>query len=230
MLEIGAGTGALTAALLRLGAEVTAFDLDPDMVEVLRSRDDLAGVDIRQADALAFDYAGWAGERDWRAAGNLPYNVGTPMLVQLASLAAAARADRRDDPEGRRGPAAGQARHRAVRQPHRRDRADDAGRARADRAAGRVLSAAGRRLDRSSCCAGWSGRRPRCATARASNRSCAARSRTAARRSRTRLMLALDLPRERIAAAIASLSLDPDVRGESLDLRTFAALADALDR
>ena len=43
------------------------------------------------------------------------------------------------------------------------------------------------------------------------------------------LMLALGLPRERIAQAIAALSLDPDARGESLDLRTFAALADALD-
>jgi 16S rRNA (adenine1518-N6/adenine1519-N6)-dimethyltransferase len=42
------------------------------------------------------------------------------------------------------------------------------------------------------------------------------------------LSLALRLPRERVAAAIASLSLDPDVRGESLDLRTFAALTEAL--
>jgi 16S rRNA (adenine1518-N6/adenine1519-N6)-dimethyltransferase len=43
------------------------------------------------------------------------------------------------------------------------------------------------------------------------------------------LALALDLPRERIAAAIDALSLSPDVRGESLDLRSFAALTDALD-
>jgi 16S rRNA (adenine1518-N6/adenine1519-N6)-dimethyltransferase len=42
------------------------------------------------------------------------------------------------------------------------------------------------------------------------------------------LGLALGLPRERIAAAIASLALKPDVRGEDLDLRSFAALADAL--
>jgi 16S rRNA (adenine1518-N6/adenine1519-N6)-dimethyltransferase len=43
------------------------------------------------------------------------------------------------------------------------------------------------------------------------------------------LMLALGLPRERIAQAIAALSLDPDARGESLDIAAFAALADALD-
>ena len=42
------------------------------------------------------------------------------------------------------------------------------------------------------------------------------------------LTLALDLPREQIVAAIASLALNPDVRGEDLDLRTFAALTDAL--
>ena len=42
------------------------------------------------------------------------------------------------------------------------------------------------------------------------------------------LLLALALPRERIVAAIASLALPADVRGEDLDLRSFAALADAL--
>jgi 16S rRNA (adenine1518-N6/adenine1519-N6)-dimethyltransferase len=42
------------------------------------------------------------------------------------------------------------------------------------------------------------------------------------------LALALALPRERIAAALRALELDADIRGETLDLPTFAALADAL--
>ena len=42
------------------------------------------------------------------------------------------------------------------------------------------------------------------------------------------LALALELPRERIATALLALDLDADIRGEALDLRTFAALADAL--
>jgi 16S rRNA (adenine1518-N6/adenine1519-N6)-dimethyltransferase len=42
------------------------------------------------------------------------------------------------------------------------------------------------------------------------------------------LALALELPRERIATALAALDLDADIRGETLDLPTFAALTDAL--
>jgi 16S rRNA (adenine1518-N6/adenine1519-N6)-dimethyltransferase len=42
------------------------------------------------------------------------------------------------------------------------------------------------------------------------------------------LSLALDLPRAHLAEVIASLGLDPDIRGESLDIAAFAALADAL--
>jgi 16S rRNA (adenine1518-N6/adenine1519-N6)-dimethyltransferase len=81
VVEIGAGTGTLTAALIALGADLTAFDIDPDLVEVLRSRDDLGGAVIERADALTFDFADWAGERPWRAAGNLPYNIATPLLI-----------------------------------------------------------------------------------------------------------------------------------------------------
>jgi 16S rRNA (adenine1518-N6/adenine1519-N6)-dimethyltransferase len=42
------------------------------------------------------------------------------------------------------------------------------------------------------------------------------------------LALALELPRDRIATALLALNLDADIRGEALDLTTFAALADAL--
>ena len=42
MLEIGAGTGTLTLALIEEGANLTAIEIDPDLVALLRSRDDLA--------------------------------------------------------------------------------------------------------------------------------------------------------------------------------------------
>jgi len=44
------------------------------------------------------------------------------------------------------------------------------------------------------------------------------------------LLLALAIPRERTVAALASLAIDPEIRGENLDLATFAALADELAR
>ena len=66
VLEVGAGTGSLTLALLAAGADLTAFDLDDALVEILRSRTDLAPVRIEHADALAFDYAAYADGRPWR--------------------------------------------------------------------------------------------------------------------------------------------------------------------
>jgi 16S rRNA (adenine1518-N6/adenine1519-N6)-dimethyltransferase len=86
MLEIGAGTGALTLALLNAGAEVTAIEIDPDLVELLRSRPDLSRAHIVAADALEFDYRSWSAGHPWRVAGNLPYNVATPVLLRLIEM------------------------------------------------------------------------------------------------------------------------------------------------
>ncbi|HYL27954.1 MAG TPA: rRNA adenine N-6-methyltransferase family protein, partial [Candidatus Nitrosotalea sp.] len=38
ILEIGAGTGELTLALLEEGAQVTAIEIDPELVALLRER------------------------------------------------------------------------------------------------------------------------------------------------------------------------------------------------
>jgi 16S rRNA (adenine1518-N6/adenine1519-N6)-dimethyltransferase len=81
VLEVGAGTGALTRALLDCGASVTAIEIDPDLVEILRERDDLAAADTVEADALAFDYGAFGEGGTWCAAGNLPYNIATPLIV-----------------------------------------------------------------------------------------------------------------------------------------------------
>jgi 16S rRNA (adenine1518-N6/adenine1519-N6)-dimethyltransferase len=85
-VEIGAGTGALTHALIEEGADVTAIEIDRDLVALLRSREDLKAATIVEADALAFDFAGWARGRPWCATGNLPYNVATPLIVRLAEM------------------------------------------------------------------------------------------------------------------------------------------------
>lgn len=227
VLEIGAGTGALTAALLRLGAELTAFDLDPDMVAVLSARRDLAGVDIRTADALDFDYAGWAGGRAWHAAGNLPYNVGTPLLIRLASLpappqriVAMIQKDVADRILAKPSTAQYGSLTVAIGLTMRAERALTVPPSAFFPRPGVVSTVLVlRRLD------------PPPVTVRDRGRfeqvvrgAFAYRRKTLA----NSLALALDVPRERIAAAIDSLALRSDVRGEELDLRSFAALADAL--
>jgi len=85
VVEIGPGTGALTAALVQTGARVTAVEIDPAMVAILRDRPELAAAEIAEADALAFDYSRFADR--WCACGNLPYNVGTPLLMSWLELA-----------------------------------------------------------------------------------------------------------------------------------------------
>ncbi len=86
VLEIGAGTGTLTLALLQGGAELTAIEIDPALVDVLRSRADLDDAKIVEADALTFDYDAWSDGRRWRVAGNLPYNIATPLILRLIEM------------------------------------------------------------------------------------------------------------------------------------------------
>jgi 16S rRNA (adenine1518-N6/adenine1519-N6)-dimethyltransferase len=87
VIEIGAGAGILTEALLRSGAHVTALELDPDLVALLRSLPALGAAAIHHADALTFDYESETAGEPWCAAGNLPYNIATPLLVRWLSIA-----------------------------------------------------------------------------------------------------------------------------------------------
>lgn len=86
VLEIGPGLGSLTLALGELGARVTAVEVDRHLVPVLRSV--VAPVEppvqVVQADALEIDLDTLlAPSPKWRLAANLPYNVGTTILLRL---------------------------------------------------------------------------------------------------------------------------------------------------
>jgi 16S rRNA (adenine1518-N6/adenine1519-N6)-dimethyltransferase len=86
VVEVGAGTGALTHALLQAGADVTALEIDHDLIAILRERDDLAAALILEGDALTFDFDAQNAGRAWIAAGNLPYNVATPLILRFFEL------------------------------------------------------------------------------------------------------------------------------------------------
>ena len=227
VIEIGAGTGALTAALVRLGAEVTALDVDPDMIAVLRARDDLGNTAIVQHDATTFDYGAWAGGAPWIAAGNLPYNVGTPLLTTLAALEHAPErivAMIQKDVADRLLAAPGTAQYGSL-------TLAIAATMRAERALRVPPSAFYPRPNVDSTVIVLHRlAEPRVPRERRARFEQVVRAAFAYRRKTlaNSLALALDCPRTRAAAAIAALALDPDIRGEALDLPTFAALADAL--
>lgn len=81
--EVGPGPGGLTRALLRAGAEVVAVERDRRCLPALAELEDAAEGRLRvvQGDALAIDEAAEAGPGAHVAA-NLPYNVGTALLVR----------------------------------------------------------------------------------------------------------------------------------------------------
>ena len=84
ILEIGAGTGTLTRELAATGAAVLAYEVDetlrPLLEEVL---DPFESVEIRFEDAAVVDLAKVLGPGPWSLVANLPYNVGTPILLDL---------------------------------------------------------------------------------------------------------------------------------------------------
>jgi 16S rRNA (adenine1518-N6/adenine1519-N6)-dimethyltransferase len=80
-LEIGPGPGALTLRLAPLVAHLTAVELDAEMVAHLQPKVP-PNVTLVHADFLEFDVAALDGG-PFRVAGNLPYNVSSPILFAL---------------------------------------------------------------------------------------------------------------------------------------------------
>jgi 16S rRNA (adenine1518-N6/adenine1519-N6)-dimethyltransferase len=80
-LEIGAGPGALTLRLAPRVAHLTAVEIDRDMAAALRPGLP-SNVTLVEQDILKFDFVA-AAAADLRVAGNLPYNVASPILFAL---------------------------------------------------------------------------------------------------------------------------------------------------
>jgi 16S rRNA (adenine1518-N6/adenine1519-N6)-dimethyltransferase len=90
LVEIGPGEGALTLPLLEACGEITAIELDRDLIEPLRARAAGRGIlHIVHADALAVDLTALARGSRLRLVGNLPYNVSSPILFHCLDHLAA---------------------------------------------------------------------------------------------------------------------------------------------
>lgn len=88
-LEIGPGAGALTMRLAPRVDHLTAIEIDRDLAANLRPR--LAkNVDLVVGDILDVDLTPYMAAGPLRVAGNLPYNISSPILFKLLATARAA--------------------------------------------------------------------------------------------------------------------------------------------
>lgn len=87
IVEIGPGTGALTAALLERAGRVVAVEFDENLEPLLRERfADRANFKLVMGDALTTDFcAEIQPAARARLAANLPYNISTAILQRLIS-------------------------------------------------------------------------------------------------------------------------------------------------
>jgi 16S rRNA (adenine1518-N6/adenine1519-N6)-dimethyltransferase len=92
VVEVGPGLGSLTLALAETGASVTAVELDRHLLPVLRRVVEPAGVRVVQGDAMRLDWDALLGDgRPWSLVANLPYNIATPLVLDLLAGVSAIR-------------------------------------------------------------------------------------------------------------------------------------------
>ena len=80
VLEVGPGPGGLTRALLRTGAQVTAIEMDRRCLPALAELEDAfpGQLHVLEGDAMKVEHGL---EGPYHVVANLPYNVGTALLV-----------------------------------------------------------------------------------------------------------------------------------------------------
>ena len=81
VLDIGAGSGAITQELLRAGARVVAVELHPERAAFLRARFDGAAVKVVRADAADLRLP----RRPFKVVANPPFSVTVALLRRLTA-------------------------------------------------------------------------------------------------------------------------------------------------
>ncbi len=85
VVEIGPGLGSLTVGLAAAGASVTAVEMDRHLLAPLGEVVDGLDVEIVHGDAALVDWPALLGDHTWHLVANLPYNVATPLVLDLLS-------------------------------------------------------------------------------------------------------------------------------------------------
>ncbi|MDA0822740.1 MAG: 16S rRNA (adenine(1518)-N(6)/adenine(1519)-N(6))-dimethyltransferase RsmA [Proteobacteria bacterium] len=85
-VEIGPGRGALTAQLIRYNVPLDVIEIDRDLAQIINSKfGEFPNFNLHIGDALKTDYATFRNPGTLRIVGNLPYNISTPLILQLIS-------------------------------------------------------------------------------------------------------------------------------------------------
>lgn len=91
IIEIGPGRGALTAGLVEAAHQITAIEIDRDLIQSLADRfgDRLTLIpqDVLSVDFLVLAQERCSGPSSLRIVGNLPYNISSPLLFHLLPVA-----------------------------------------------------------------------------------------------------------------------------------------------
>ncbi len=85
-VELGAGLGHLTRALLATKARIVAVERDRDMVAALEAMQ-MPGLTVVAANAAELEFAKVGGAPDVVVAGNLPYHLSSPILFEVLEQA-----------------------------------------------------------------------------------------------------------------------------------------------
>lgn len=83
VVEFGAGTGALTFPLIERAKKVYAVERDRELAELLRQELPEGRVELREADAATFDLGSLDEAGELLLVGNLPYQITAPILFLL---------------------------------------------------------------------------------------------------------------------------------------------------
>ncbi len=83
ILEIGPGEGILTERILPAVNGLAVIEIDPLLVEYLRSLDSITGCHIIHGDVLWFELKRLPISKPVKVVGNIPYNITSPILFWL---------------------------------------------------------------------------------------------------------------------------------------------------
>ena len=119
VVEVGAGAGSLTLALAETGASVVALESTATSCRSCGSWGSPGSqVQVVEGDAMALDWpAQLSGAAAWTLVANLPYNVATPLVLDLLEGAAHHHPDAGDGAAGGGGAAGGRAGQSHLRHP-----------------------------------------------------------------------------------------------------------------